>query len=319
LFLDVFDLMAEQHNVIAVPASTSNLGPAFDALSVALDLYLRVRVLDVRADLEGGLDLEFAGTPPSGENRIESAYRLACRKFGTPVMGLHAAVTSDIPMAAGLGSSAAAAVAGFALYEAARAVPLDLDDMLAMATELEGHPDNAAAALLGGITLSCQCADGKVIARSWTWPAEIKFVVATPDATLPTKQARAVLAPTVPLRDAVANLQRALLLIRSLETRDYDDLRVALEDRWHQPARAALVPGLAEALALDHPSVLGVCLSGAGPSVVALAAPGREHDAAAALAAIYLRLNVRHTIRTLAAVQAAPHRPPAPAERERTA
>src|SRR5215217_3715480 len=122
--------MAEPCNVIAVPASTSNLGPGFDALSVALDLHLRIRVLDVRADRAGAVKYEFAGAAPAGENRIETAYQLACERFGRPVMGLRVAVSSDIPVAAGLGSSAAAAIAGFHLYEAARATPLDADAVL---------------------------------------------------------------------------------------------------------------------------------------------------------------------------------------------
>lgn len=293
--------MGEDFRTIAVPGSASNLGPGFDALSVAVDLYLRVRVLDVRADPAGRLATTFAGAPPAGGNRIDAAYRLACRRFGTPAVGLDVGVSSDIPMAAGLGSSAAATIAGIRLYEAARAIPLEAEDVLAIATELEGHPDNAAAALLGGITVSCQCDDGRVLARSWTWPADVRLVVATPDAGLDTRDARDVLPAAVPLRDAVANLQRALLLVRALETGRYGDLREALRDRWHQPARRALVPGLAEALALDHPSVLGVCLSGAGPSVLALAAPGRSDEAAAQLGGVYRRLGVPHTIRNLAA------------------
>ena len=119
-------------------------------------------------------------------------------------MGLHVRVSSEIPMAAGLGSSAAAAIAGFRLYEAGRAVPLDADDILAMATELEGHPDNAAAALLGGITVSCQTDDGRVIARAWRWPDAIRFVIATPESVLETKHARAALPASIPLSDAVA-------------------------------------------------------------------------------------------------------------------
>jgi homoserine kinase len=221
-------------------------------------------------------------------------------------------------MAAGLGSSAAASVAGLRLYEAARAIPLDPADMLMLATELEGHPDNAAAALHGGITLSCQT-DRGVLARSWRWPDEIRFVIATPEVALATDHARAVLSDSVPLGDAVANLQRALLFVRALETGDYADIREALEDRWHQPARSAMVPALSECLAIDHPAVLGVCLSGAGPSVLALAAPGRSEEAAALLGDVYHRLGVPHTIRNLAAVQPATINPASPAQRERTA
>jgi homoserine kinase len=310
--------MAEPHNVIAVPGSTSNLGPAFDALSVALDLHLRIRVVDVRADLAGAVRYEFEGARPAGGNRIDSAYQLACRRFGAPVMGLQVRVSSDIPMAAGLGSSAAASVGGLRLYEAARAIPLDPADMLMLATELEGHPDNAAAALHGGITLSCQT-DRGVLARSWRWPDEIRFVIATPEVALATDHARAVLSDSVPLGDAVANLQRALLFVRALETGDYADIREALEDRWHQPARSAMVPALSECLAIDHPAVLGVCLSGAGPSVLALAAPGRSEEAATVLGDVYRRLGVPHTVRNLAAFQPPIINPASPAQRERTA
>lgn len=310
--------MSEPHNEIAVPGSTSNLGPAFDALSVALDLHLRIRVLDIRADLAGAVTYEFEGAGPAGENRIDSAYQLACQRFGVPVMGLRVHVSSEIPMAAGLGSSAAASVAGIKLYEAARAIPLDLADMLQMATELEGHPDNASASLLGGITLSCETESG-IIARPWRWPDAIRFVIATPEVSLETRQARAVLPSSVPLCDAVANLQRALLLLRALETGDYDDIREALTDRWHQPARSALVPALAECLAIDHPAVLGVCLSGAGPSVLALAAPGRSEEAATILGGVYRRLGILHTIRNLAACQPARITPVSPVQRERTA
>ena len=309
--------MAEPYNVIAVPASTSNLGPAFDALAVALDLHLRIRVLDVRADLGGSVEYEFEGPRPVG-NRIDSAFELACSRYGRPVMGLRVRVSSDIPMAAGLGSSAAAAVGGLRLYEAARAIPLDQTDMLILATELEGHPDNAAAALHGGITLSCET-DRGVIARSWRWPDEIRLVIATPGVGLATDHARAVLSESIPLGDAIANLQRALLFVRALETGDYADIREALQDRWHQPARSAMVPALSECLAIDHPAVLGICLSGAGPSVLALAAPGRSEEAAAILGDVYRRLGVAHTIRNLTAFQPASINPASPAQRERTA
>jgi homoserine kinase len=126
-----------------------------------------------------------------------------------------------------------------------------------------------------------------------------------------------VLPQTIPLADAVANLQRALLFVRALESRHYGDLREALKDRWHQPSRRPLVPGLAEALAVEHPAVLGVCLSGAGPSVLALAAPGRAGEAATALAGVYRRLGVAHTIRILAAHPPRPSGCPFPQPRTR--
>jgi len=204
-------------------------------------------------------------------------------------------------MRAGLGSSAAATIAGLRLYELLTE-RCPASDWLALASEVEGHPDNAAAALLGGLTLSCQFEDGRVEGRSWPWPQGIRLVVGTPAAQLETSAARRMLPPTVPLKDAVFNLQRALLLVRALESGRYEDLREALRDRWHQPTRQQFVPGLPEALALDHPAVLGVCLSGSGPSI-AMLATDRHAEAAALLGDIYTRLDVPYTIRTLSACQ----------------
>jgi homoserine kinase len=276
-----------------------------------VDVYLRVRVLDVLPASPGTLEMAFDGPAPTGDNRISTAFRLATTRRGMPIQGLRVRVSSDIPMTAGLGSSAAATIAGLRLYEIAAGIALDTTDLLTMATAVEGHPDNASAALLGGIALSCQRADGSIIARAWTWPAPIRFVVATPAFSLATSDARGVLPPTVTLGDAVANLQRALLLVRALETGQYEDIREALRDCWHQPARGPLVPGLREACALEHPAILGACLSGAGPSVVALAAPGRSDEAAALLGDVYRRLDVPHTIRNLAAHPVANHSLPA--------
>lgn len=291
-----------ESNEILVPGSISNLGPAFDTMSVAVNLYLRARILDVRPSVPDTLEFEFAGAPPVGGNRIEEAFRLARERVGRPAPGLRVAVHSEIPMRAGLGSSGAATIAGLKLYEAVTA-PRSAALWLPLARHLEGHPDNVAAALLGGTTISCQHEDGRITARAWPWPDEVKFVVATPDRPLETSFARRILPSTLPMEDAVFNLQRALLLVRALETRRYEDLREALRDRWHQPHRAPLVPGLIEALALDHPAVLGVCLSGAGPSIVALARPGHEAEAARVLDGLYERLGVSHTIRVLSAHQ----------------
>jgi homoserine kinase len=286
---------------IVVPGSISNLGPAFDALSVAVQLYLRVRVTEIRPSDADTIETEFVGPAPSGPNRIETAFRHARAKVGKAAPGVRIRVCSDIPTRAGLGSSGAATIAGLRLYEAITSARPSAG-WLAMACELEGHPDNAAAALLGGVTVSCQHGDGRVTARSWRWPSEIRFVVATPDAPLDTAHARQVLPRAIALEDAVFNMQHALLLVRALETGQHADLREAVRDRWHQPTRAPLVVGLPEALALDDPAVLGVCLSGAGPSIVALTTGG-EATASALLEGMYRRLGVPCTIRTLSAHQ----------------
>ncbi len=284
-----------------MPGSVANLGPGFDALSVAVQLYLRVRVIALRPSEPDTLEWEFAGRPPSGENRIETAFRLARTRAGVEAPGVRVHVESDIPQVAGLGSSAAATIAGLQLYGAVvSGSSQTTNDLLAMATELEGHPDNAAAALLGGLTVSCQLENGHILARSWRWPNGLRLVVATPDVPLQTSHARRVLPSDLSMRDAVFNLQRALLLIHALDSGEYDDLRAAMRDRWHQPARAPLVPGLSEALAIDDPAVLGVCLSGAGPSIVALATDGAPR-AAVLLRELYDRLGATCTIRTLSA------------------
>jgi homoserine kinase len=129
--------------------------------------------------------------------------------------------------------------------------------------------------------------------------------VGTPDVPLETAYARSVLPASIRMRDAVFNLQRAVMFIGALETGQYSELREAMRDRWHQPFRQPLVPGLAEALALDHPALVGVCLSGAGPSILALAT-GRDSEVAevaALLGRLYDRLSVSHTIRILTAHQ----------------
>jgi homoserine kinase len=293
--------MAANDGEIVVPGSISNLGPAFDALSVAVELRLRLRILELRPSVRDTVDFVFVDGAPAGDNRIAAAFQHARKLVGTPTPGLRVEVRSEIPMRAGLGSSGAATVAGLRLYEAVTS-PEPAETWLAMAATIEGHPDNAAAGLLGGLTLSCQHEDGRITARSWRWPASIKFVVATPAVELATLVARNVLPDRVPRADAVFNLQRSLLLLRALETGESGDIREAMRDRWHQPFREPLVPGLAEALALEHPAIAGVCLCGAGPSVAALTT-GAESEVAALLEDLYRRLGVRCTIRTLSACQ----------------
>lgn len=292
--------MADSGDIV-VPGSISNLGPAFDTLSVAVGLFLRVRILERRPSVPDTVDFHFVDGAPVGDNRIAAAFRHARNQVGTPTPGLRVEVRSEIPMRAGLGSSGAATVAGLRLYEAVTS-PRPAEAWLEMAAAIEGHPDNAAACLLGGLTVSCQHDDGRITARSQQWPQSIRFVVATPAIELATPVARNVLPDRLPRVDAIFNLQRSLLLLRALETGRAGDIREAIRDRWHQPFRAPLVPGLSEALALEHPAIAGVCLCGAGPSVAALTT-GAEAQVAALFEDLYRRMGVQCTIRTLSACQ----------------
>jgi homoserine kinase len=294
------------HQTIVVPGSTANLGPGMDTLSVAVQLYTRIRVTDVMPSRPDVLETHFADGTFTGENRIETAFRRARAFFGVPAPGVRIEVQSDIPRRAGLGSSAAAAVAGLKLYGALTSARSDLE-WLRLASDVEGHPDNAAASLLGGMTASCQFEDGTVTALAWRWPENVHLIVATPDVPLDTGYARSVLPAVIPYRDAVFNLQRAVLLVRALESGRYELLKEAVRDRWHQPFREPLVPALRETLELALPGLLGVFLSGAGPSILALV-DGHEDEVAAAMTGIYDRLDVSHTIRRLRVHQ--PAEPP---------
>lgn len=285
---------------LSVPASAANLGPGFDTLAVALALYLRVRVTDILDSSVNGLTFQFLGPTPA-DNHIERAFRSLVAEEGLEFPSLALEVRSEIPMQSGLGSSAAAAVAGLLLYDRL-AGPRDERDLLRAATRLEGHADNAAAALRGGLTMACVCDDGHVIARTSPWPESIRFVAATPAVAVPTTEARRVLPDAVPRGDAVFNLQRALLLVRAVQSGELDLLREALRDRWHQPYRAALVPGLQEALAFRHPQLLGTCLSGSGPTVLALCT-GAFDEIAAQLADMYRCRELPADVRVLSAHQ----------------
>ena len=288
-------------STFVIPGSISNLGPGFDALSVAVQLYLRLRVVEILPASPGLFTTEFLGAAPGGENRIEAAFRHAAARAVVQPPGVRIEISSDIPPRAGLGSSGAATIAGLRLFEALTS-PLPQPRLLGMACEIDGHPDNVAASLLGGLTVGCVQDDGEVRALAAPWPVAISFVVATPEAGLDTSRARAVLPDAVTLKDAVFNLQRALLFVRAIETGAYEHLREALRDRWHQAGRAPLVPGLDEALALDAPEILGVCLSGSGPSILAFVT-GADTIAVERLGSIYRRLGLPCTIRTLSAHQ----------------
>jgi homoserine kinase len=281
-----------------VPASVANLGGGFDTLAVAVQLYLRVRIIDVRPD--GGGRLTVVRSIPSvrGRNAVERAYEAIVQRVGPNAPSVSVEVDSDIPTAAGLGSSAAACVAGLRVFEHVTESEVRTGTLLALATSLEGHADNAAAALHGGLTSVVEREDGEPLALHWHWPDDLRLVIATPTAGLSTSKARAALLDPVSRKDAVFNLQRALSLVHALQHGDYDRLREATKDRLHQRVRTALVPQLADVLALDDPDILAAFLSGAGPSV-ALVARRDFQRLERLLASIYDRAVSPAIVRTL--------------------
>ncbi|GCE76318.1 homoserine kinase [Cellulomonas biazotea] len=266
--------LGADHVRVRVPATSANLGPGFDALGVALTLHdeLEVRALGtsgVRVEVTG----EGAGEVPDDESHlVVQALRAALDHVGAPQTGLHLVCHNRIPHGRGLGSSAAAVVAGIVAARALVAEPESLDDAvaLALATQMEGHPDNAAPALLGGATVAWTDAAGGVDAARIAVHPDVVPVAVVPATHLSTKAARGVLPATVPHGDAAFQAGRAALLVEALGRRP-DLLLAATEDRLHQQYRR---PVMRHSMALvDVLRAAGVpaVVSGAGPTVLALA------------------------------------------------
>jgi homoserine kinase len=243
----------KRRRLVRAPASSANLGPGYDVLAAALQLHLEVEVEETgQFDVETDLDL-----PRDRSNLVVRAFERL-----HPADGFRFTIRSPIPPAGGLGSSAAAIVAG--LMAADHLFELDAD-LLAAAIELEGHPDNVSAALLGGFVV---CADGH--ATRIEVPAGLEAVVVVPeDDSVVTTEARAALPDEVPMTDAVFNIAHASLLVLGLAQGDWDLVSRGLRDRLHEPRRAHLYP---HSLEIAHGATdlgaLGGTVSGSGPAVL---------------------------------------------------
>jgi homoserine kinase len=241
-----------RRRVVRAPASSANLGPGFDVLAAALALHLELEVVET-----GSFSVVSSLEVPRDRSN------LAVRAFEClhPADGFEFRISSRIPLAAGLGSSAAAIVAG--LMAADHLFELDAD-LFALAAELEGHPDNVAAALEGGFVV---CGGARV--ERFEPPMGLEGVLVIPSEPVGTSAARAALPAMVPIADAVFNVAHTALLIRGLCTGDWELIAAGLRDRLHQPHRAHLYPRSAELLErVESLGALGATISGAGPSVL---------------------------------------------------
>ncbi len=257
---------------VRVPASTANLGSGFDTLGMALTLYNEVELTDegegvqLLVEGEGKSALEKAGP----QNLVVRAIRTTLGDFGANPSGLRVRQINRIPLRRGLGSSAAACLGGISAAARLAGVELSTDEILARALPFEGHPDNIAPALIGGLTASA-IIGGRVVSAKLPVPDRLKAVAVIPTLEMATKRAREVLPEQVPFQDAAFNLSRLALLLTGIATDRLDLLAPGSEDRLHQPYRAGLLPGM-EAIIEEgrRAGALAVFLSGAGSSLLAL-------------------------------------------------
>lgn len=256
---------------VRVPASTTNLGPGFDALGLALQLHNRIRLSLAASGLEVAVTGEGEGVLQLSErNLVFRAVRRLYEAVGRPVPGLRIELENAIPVSRGLGSSSTAIVGGLVTANVLLGEPLDREAVLRLAVAMEGHPDNVAPALLGGFQVTSLAEDG-LVHLALPAPAGLRAVVCIPDVAVSTHAARKVLPDTYSRADAVFNIGRVSLLVAALLTGRIETLAEAMQDRIHQPYRAPLVPGLAAAIeaALDA-GAAGACLSGSGSTMLAL-------------------------------------------------
>jgi len=261
---------------VRAPATTANLGPGFDCLGMALDLWAEVVVTASEEALPPAPD-------PLGELAVQAAQRLFSHVGKQPPAGLSAECTQQIPVARGLGASAVGRAAGLLAANALLSGPLEREEMLALGAELEGHADNMAPVLFGGFQVAVREGD-TVFHAGLAVPEGLKAVLFVPDVAMPTQESRQVLPEFLSREDAVYNIGRAALVVAALASGRLDLLDVATRDRLHQPARAKVFPAM-EAIfrAARRAGALGVFLSGGGSTVLAFACE-REEDIAQAMA-----------------------------------
>lgn len=260
-----------------VPASSANLGPGFDALGLALEIWLecRFRAADRLTIRAYGRD---AGCISTGEDNLIWQTALAVAEdTGETLPPVELEIINDIPIGKGLGSSAAALTAGVVIADRLLGLHWKPHRILDEAARIEGHPDNVSACVLGSIVASAIDSGGVARAVRLELPERYGVGVVVPDFILPTAEARAVLPDSYSRTDAVFNVQRSALLIAALATGTTSAFPAALQDRLHQPWREPLVPGLHDILRLRAPGLLGCVLSGAGPSILVFHEGGYEH------------------------------------------
>lgn len=250
---------------IKIPATSANIGPGFDTLGLALNLYNTFEFYEIEEGLE---IIGYDDSHNNESNLIYTSMLKVFEKVNYSPKGIKIIVDGDIPISRGLGSSAACILGGVMGANELAGAPLSKDEVFKIATEIEGHPDNIAPALFGGLVVSVTD-DNEIYHNRIDVVPRLKFVALIPDFTLSTKSAREVLPTNILYKDAVYNVGRVSLLISAFNNGRFDLLKVALKDRLHQPYRGRLISGFDEIIKKCYElNCLGAYLSGAGPTIM---------------------------------------------------
>lgn len=297
---------------VKVPASSANIGPGFDCMGIALPIYNTITIeetvmpgtgieINMMSEEEAIDEMAFDSIPRDENNIVYKAVEMLYNSIGQEPSELKINIQSQIPIARGLGSSASIIVGGLLAANKLLNNPADEQALLAIATEVEGHPDNVAPAILGGFVLSNQEDDGTISYCKLHWPEDWDITVCIPDFELATDIARSVLPKEVPLQDAVFNAKHLGMLIHAVNTKDEKLMKLALKDKLHQQYREKLVPGMKEMIDVfkHEDGVLGCVLSGAGPSMLVISYKYDLDKIKSVVKDIWEKQNINVDIRTL--------------------
>ncbi len=257
--------------VIKIPATSANVGPGFDCLGLALNLYNEISFEKTMTPGEVSITIAGEGKREldrDDQNLVYRAFKKTFEYCKEEVPGIQFTQVNRIPLSRGLGSSSAAIIGGIVMANELLDQRLSNQEILTIATAIEGHPDNVAPALLGGFVISFS-EKNEVFAKKIKVPQSINASVIVPNFELSTSSSRGILPEMVSMADAVHNISRASLLVSSLITEDYDNLKRSFSDKLHQSYRSSLIPGLSEVITeAEKHDIIGIALSGAGPSII---------------------------------------------------
>jgi len=291
---------------VKVPATTANIGPGFDCFGMAIPIY---NIVTIEETVLGGVQIELISKedeiqqlhlPADDTNIIYGAIEQLYACVGQVPSAIKVTIDTGIPIAKGLGSSASVIVGALIAANEILGRPADIDALLSIANEVEGHPDNTTPAILGGFCISSLEEDGSIKYCQLDWPEEWKLTLCIPDFELSTSISRSVLPEAISREDAIFNIRRSAMLVHAIHTKDEELMKLAMQDRLHQPYRMRLVPGLddvtEELRTFDN--VLGVALSGAGPSILVISSGNNLEKIREVIKTTWEKYSVKADIKT---------------------